>query len=103
MKYHVLFAIVCAVVAMGVDYERQGHYRGLAFGELEVSSYMEGYAPRIAGLGTEIAQGDLQLTDVVQLRGALVEMGAGQGEVDLGGSALTPPATLNRGRLTDSH
>ena len=42
MKYHVLFAIICAAVAMGVDYERQGHYRGMAFGELEVSSYVEG-------------------------------------------------------------
>lgn len=103
MKYHIMFAIVCLFVAMGVDYERQGHQRGLAFGELEVASYVEDYMPRIASLGGDLREGDLSMTDVVQLRGALPDTILGGSEMSLGGSAITPPATLNRGRLLPSN
>ena len=83
MKHHVLFAIICAAVAMGVDYERQGHYRGMALGELEVSSYVQGYAPLMSGLGADIVQGDLQLTYVVPLRGSLMELDPAEFDISL--------------------
>lgn len=102
MKYHVLFAIICAAVAMGVDYERQGHYRGMAFGELEVSSYVEVYAPGISGLGTEVAQGDLQLTDVVPLRGPLMDLELVDADITYDATALTPVEALNHDAFSDS-
>lgn len=103
MIYHIMFGVICFAVALGVDYERAGHKQGLAFGELEVSNYVGDYAPRIAGLGRDIALdsglGDLGLTDVVQLRGALFGGGSGDNLPDLGGDALIAPVPLNSGRL----
>ena len=83
MKYYVLFAITCAAVAMGVNFQLRDHDRGAAFGDLNVSSDAEYNAPFISGFGADITQVDMQLTDVTPLRGPLMELDSGAFDISL--------------------